>query len=162
MKRSRIPFFAAACAASLLVPASSLLVGCDDGLGCTAMGCGTHYLRIDLPPELADGAWSFDVHADEMTWTCEVVLPVAEHTRANCSGFDLSLTVAPEGTDGAGTFWFAWMPQAVEIVARHEGSEVGRQSFVPNYDADPHYPNGPECEPACPFDEFDLTVGGRP
>ena len=145
----------AACAGALGVPATAMLAGF--GHGCTLAGCSDSRLQIHLPAEMAAGTWAFELRLGT-TWSCETTLPAEPGYVHDCAGDEVLLGIHDPATSpaSAGAFVVRTMPESVEIVARHEGTELIRRASAPAYSN--HYPNGPECEPACPRAELQLDL----
>lgn len=130
---------------SLLLAALPLLLGaCDEaGRACTLIGCESS-LVVDLPDDLAPGAWTFTLSADEMQWTCEAGLPLGAEEPA-CSGFDVAFVVDQSAAiPRLEAIRLAFAPEVLGVTATHDGTVRASQQFTPDYDE--LYPNGRECD----------------
>lgn len=132
----------------VILASAFLAQGCDE-LGprgpreCTEMGCSDGLAMVFEPALTEAGAYEFDILVEgEEPNTCTATVPV-EHGSLGCDG-SLSVHVVPKGAGAIGEISLWSAPEGVELVVRHEGTEIRRATLTPEYTT--LYPNGEECD----------------
>ncbi len=126
-----------------------------DGKICTEIGCVDGF-RVDFHKDHWEpGSYSFHIEADGEVSDCTGNLPLkacSSESNLTCTGSkrfiiaEVGCAMAPE-QQSFNEIHFEGAPKQVTISISHDGSELVKQIFEPEYTDS--QPNGPGCEPIC-------------
>ncbi len=131
------------------LPAATATPGVVVVKTCTLQGCG-YALHVQLKGQIPDD------------YSIEAVATDGKTLMAHCVNGALAEGTYYEGSPVCDSteVWFPnFQPQELTVTLRWEGHRVSH-TFQPTYQI--FYPNGPECEPACPTGTVEFVIPENP